>query len=86
MPVVIRLMRIGKKGQPSYRIVAVDERKKRTGSYLEKIGFYDPVKKKDQLTLDNDKLEAWKSKGALISDGASKLFKSKLFKDAVKSK
>src|SRR2546430_1753752 len=54
MPVKIRLMRIGATRRPFYRVVAVDERKKRTGSYLELLGTYNPLtqpKQLDHLTL-----------------------------------
>ncbi len=74
---MIRLMRIGKKNSPSYRIVAVDKRKKRTGSYLEKIGVYNPMKNPALLQIEKDKLEKWKNNGALYSDGVSKLLKNK---------
>ena len=42
MAVRLRLTRLGRKGQPFYRIVAVDSRKRRDGAYLEKIGHYNP--------------------------------------------
>ena len=38
MPAAIKLIRVGKRGKPNYRIVVMDKRKKRTGAYLEKIG------------------------------------------------
>ena len=43
MPVTLRFMKFGKKGRPFYRIVAIDKRKKRDGSYIEKVGHYDPI-------------------------------------------
>jgi len=77
MAVTIRLMRIGKKDSPNYRVVAVDKRKKRTGSYLEKIGVYDPTKNPSLLEIDKDKLEKWTSKGATLSDGLARLLKNR---------
>jgi len=44
MAVKLRLSRIGKKHAPFFRIVAVDSRKKRDGSYLENLGTYDSIK------------------------------------------
>ena len=73
MPTTIRLMRIGKKGSPSYRIVAIDKRKKRNGRYLEKIGFYNPLQNPPVLQVDKKKLDYWLQKGATISEGIRKL-------------
>jgi len=75
MPATIRLMRFGKKGQPSYRIVVIDKRKKRDGSYIEKIGFYNPMVEPKKLEIDEQKLNSWKLKGAVISEGMRKLLK-----------
>lgn len=77
MAVTIRLMRIGKKDLPNYRIIVVDKRKKRTGSYLEKIGVYDPTKNPSLLEIDKDKLEKWTNKGATLSDGLARLLKNR---------
>jgi len=77
MPATIRLMRFGKKGQPSYRIVVIDKRKKRDGSYIEKIGSYNPMVEPKHLDLDDKKLNEWKLKGAIISEGMRKLLKNR---------
>ncbi len=77
MPATIRLMRFGKKGQPLYRIVVLDKRKKRDGAYLEKIGFYNPTKNPAVFTLDELKYKNWILKGALVSEGIRKLLKGK---------
>ncbi len=69
MPVKIRLMRIGAKKQPFYRVVAVDERKKRTGQYLELLGTYNPLTEPKEIKLDQAKIDAWIKKGAQPSDG-----------------
>ena len=73
MPGTIRLMRIGKKAKPSYRIVVVDKRKKRSGSYIEKIGFYNPLSNPADLSLDTKRFAYWIGKGAIISEGIKKL-------------
>lgn len=67
--VKIRLMRIGTKRQPFYRVVAVDERKKRTGAYLELLGTYDPLTHPHEIKLKQDRIDDWVKKGALLSDG-----------------
>lgn len=63
--VKIRLMRIGSKKNPHYRVVVVDERRKRTGGYIESIGHYDPSKKTaEPLVIDAERVADWLSKGA----------------------
>ena len=69
MPVKIRLMRIGTNKRPFYRVVAVDERKKRTGGYLELLGTYNPLTEPKEITLDQGKIDAWIKKGAQPSEG-----------------
>lgn len=69
MPVKIRLMRIGAKKRPFYRVVAVDERKKRTGAYLELLGTYNPLTEPKEINLKQDRIEAWIKNGAQLSAG-----------------
>ncbi len=69
MPVKIRLMRIGTNNRPFYRVVAVDERKKRTGGYLELLGTYNPLTEPKEINLDQAKIDAWMKKGAQPSHG-----------------
>lgn len=75
MPVKIRLMRIGAKKRPFYRIVAVDERKKRTGTYLELLGTYNPLTEPKEIILKQDKIDEWVKKGAVFSDGFLRIIK-----------
>lgn len=67
--VKIRLMRIGTNKRPFYRVVAVDERRKRTGAYLELLGTYNPLTTPHEIKLNQDKIDAWVKKGAVLSDG-----------------
>lgn len=69
MPVKIRLMRIGAKKRPFYRVVAVDERAKRTGGYIELLGTYNPLTTPHEIILKQDKIDEWMKKGAVLSDG-----------------
>lgn len=69
MSVKIRLMRIGSRKRPFYRVVAVDERAKRTGAYLELLGTYNPLTEPKEIKLSQEKIDAWKKKGAIMSDG-----------------
>ena len=68
MAVVLRLMRIGKKGFPFYRIVAVDKRKKRNGAYLDEIGSFNPLSNPESLIIDQNKYNQWLAKGACLSE------------------
>lgn len=77
MAVAIRLMRFGKRGNPSYRIVVLDKRSKRDGAYLEKIGTYQPMTEPGKLELIKERFEYWTSRGAQLSEGMTKLLKSK---------
>ena len=61
--VKMRLVRMGDKKSPVYRIVVVDARKAATGEYIEKIGFYDPKSTPVTLTVDVDKAKQWIAKG-----------------------
>ena len=77
MPAAIKLMRIGKRGNPNYRIVVMDKRKKRTGSYIEKIGFYNPIANPPVLSIDKKRFDFWVTRGAVLSEGIAKLHLSK---------
>ena len=61
--VKMRLVRMGGKKSPVYRIVVVDARKAATGEYIEKIGFYDPKSNPVTLEVDVDKAKDWLAKG-----------------------
>ncbi len=69
----IRLRRVGKKGQPSYRIVVADSRSPRDGSYVEWIGHYDPLVDPPAVELNEEKAVAWLAKGAQPSDAVKRI-------------
>jgi small subunit ribosomal protein S16 len=73
MSVKIRLTRMGKKKQPSYRVVVMDSRRPRDGAYIEQIGTYDPRRQPSLIEIDNDKAVDWLRKGAQPTDRARKL-------------
>lgn len=73
MAVKIRLMRVGKKKQPSYRIVVVEEGEKRDGAVIQVIGHYQPLSKTDELTLDVEHALSWLEKGAQPTESARRL-------------
>ena len=66
----IRLQRHGKKGKPFFHIVVADQRSKRDGRFIEKIGTYNPNTNPASIDLDFDKSVDWIQKGAQPSDTA----------------
>ncbi|MGB3988429.1 MAG: 30S ribosomal protein S16 [Minisyncoccales bacterium] len=69
----IRLFRIGKKRQPSYKIVVTDKKNPPSaGRFIDEIGFYNPITK--EKTIDAQKVKYWIEKGATMSDTAYNLF------------
>jgi small subunit ribosomal protein S16 len=71
MAVKIRLKRIGRRGQPSYRLVVVEEARPRGGEVVEDLGFFNPVR--DELTVDKERALAWLLRGARPSETARSL-------------
>ncbi len=61
--VKMRLVRMGDKKSPVYRIVVVDARKAATGEYIDKVGFFDPKSNPVTLTVDVEKAKDWIAKG-----------------------
>ncbi len=72
--VKIRLFRTGTTKRPMYRIVAIDQRKRRQGRTLEQLGTYDPVRG-GAVTLRDDALQKWLAKGARPSDTVAALLR-----------
>jgi small subunit ribosomal protein S16 len=62
-------MRIGTKQRPFYRVVAVDERSKRNGEYIELLGTYNPLTEPKEIKLKQDRIDHWIKQGAQLSDG-----------------
>lgn len=73
MAVRLRLMRMGKKKQPVYRVVAIDQRAPRDGRYIEQIGRYDARQDPSLVEIDNEKAADWLAKGAQPSETVEKL-------------
>ncbi len=68
-------MRMGKKKQPTYRIVAADARSPRDGRFIEIVGTYDPRREPSVITIDNEKAVEWLQKGAQPTERVEKLLK-----------
>jgi small subunit ribosomal protein S16 len=73
MAVKLRLMRMGKKKQPTYRLVASDARSPRDGRFIEIVGTYDPRAEPSVVKIDNDKAVGWLRNGAQPTESARKL-------------
>lgn len=75
--VVIRLSRAGRKKNPFYGVVVTDSRKRRDGNYIERIGYFNPVARGNEirLHLEMDKLTNWQKMGAQLSDRVRALVK-----------
>lgn len=68
MAVKIRLKRMGSKKKPFYRIVVADSRSPRDGRFIETVGTYNPLVEENQVTLKEERVLEWLSKGAQPSD------------------
>ncbi|HLE78384.1 MAG TPA: 30S ribosomal protein S16 [bacterium] len=68
--VKIRLMRMGGKHRPLYRLVVADSRSPRSGRYIEIIGHYNPTTDPSTIKIDEAKALSWLRKGARPSDAA----------------
>ncbi|CAM2823966.1 30S ribosomal protein S16 [Legionella worsleiensis] len=75
--VVIRLSRGGAKKRPFYHMVVTDSRKRRDGNCIERIGYFNPVARGQEVRLhvEMEKLAHWQSVGAQLSDRVSALIK-----------
>jgi small subunit ribosomal protein S16 len=76
MAVKIRLMRMGKKKQPVYRVVAADSRSPRDGRFIEILGTYEPRAEPSRIVLDTAKVEHWLRNGAQPTETVARLLKT----------
>jgi len=72
LAVNIHLRREGRKNSPFYRIVVADIRSPRDGRFIEQLGYYNPLNKKE-LKIDLEKADEWITKGAKPSNTVAKL-------------
>jgi small subunit ribosomal protein S16 len=73
MAVKLRLMRMGKTKQPTYRVVAADSRSPRDGRFIEIVGTYEPRQDPSRVVIDNDKALKWLRDGAQPTERVQKL-------------
>ena len=68
MAVKIRLKRMGAKKAPFYRIVVADSRSPRDGRFIEKLGYYNPLKSPAEIVVDEEITLKWLNNGAIPTD------------------
>jgi small subunit ribosomal protein S16 len=73
--VKIRLQRIGRKKQPTFRIVVTESRNSRGGNIIESVGSYTPYRKDKPLVVDFDRIDHWRSKGAIPTEAVIRLIR-----------
>ena len=75
MAVKLRLMRMGKTKQPTYRVVAADSRSPRDGRFIEIVGTYAPRSEPSVVNIDSAKAIKWLSRGAKPTERVEKLLR-----------
>ncbi len=75
--VTIRMARGGAKKRPFYNIVVTDSRNRRDGSFIERLGFFNPIAagNEERLRIDRARVDYWLSKGAQASERVASLLK-----------
>jgi len=70
----IRLSRVGKKKQPSYRLIVSEKSKDPWGKFLENLGTYNPLRSPAEVNFNVERIKYWMSKGAQTSDTVWNVF------------
>jgi len=73
MSVVIRLSKIGKRGEARYRVVVTEKRYRRDGKPIETLGWYEKREKNESKEVNKDRYNYWISKGARPSPTVEKI-------------
>jgi small subunit ribosomal protein S16 len=71
----IRLTQTGTTNRKAYRVIAIEEGKRRDGKALENLGFYNPLVKPPQIVVNKERISYWVSKGAQVTPAVEKLLK-----------
>lgn len=71
--VKIRLTQTGTKNRKTYRLIAIEEGKRRDGRAIEILGFYNPLVKPPQIRVKRERVDYWRSVGAQVTTAAQKL-------------
>jgi small subunit ribosomal protein S16 len=81
----IRLMRMGAKKSPSYRVVVKEKLSKRDGAYVENVGFYNPTRNPAEVRLDLERVKYWIERGAQPTDTVRNLIRQQSKAQAAES-
>ena len=81
----IRLMRMGAKKSPSYRVVVKEKLSKRDGAYVENVGFYNPTRDPAEVRLDMERVNYWIERGAQPTDTVRQLIRQQSKAQAAES-
>ena len=78
---MIRLSRVGATKKPQYRVVVIEKARARDGRFVEIVGHYNPRKNPVELTLRQERVQYWLSKGAQPSDTVRSFLKKQKKED-----
>jgi small subunit ribosomal protein S16 len=81
----IRLMRMGAKKSPSYRVIVKEKLSKRDGAYVENVGFYNPTREPAEVRLKMDRVNYWIARGAQPTDTVRQLIRQQAKAEAAES-
>lgn len=73
MSVVIRLTKVGKRGEAKYRIVVKEKRSKRDGAAIETLGWFEKTENGQKKNINQERFNYWVSKGAKPTPAVEKL-------------
>ena len=76
--VTIRLARGGAKKRPFYHVVVTDSRNRRDGRFIERVGFFNPIARGNEIRLNlrKERIQYWLNQGAQTSDRVASLIKA----------
>jgi small subunit ribosomal protein S16 len=78
---VIRMMRVGAKKKPYFRVVVTEARSARESDFIENVGTYYPRTVPARVEINKDRVQHWMSKGAKPSPSVRTLLKKHLTRD-----
>jgi small subunit ribosomal protein S16 len=81
----IRLMRMGAKKQPAYRVVVKEKLSKRDGAYIENVGTYNPTREPAEVKLNLERVRYWMERGAQPTPTVERLIKSQSKAEAARA-
>jgi small subunit ribosomal protein S16 len=73
--VKIRLTQTGTTNRKTYRVIAIEEGKRRDGKAIENLGYFNPLVNPPQIVIDRERIAYWRTKGAQLTPAVSRLLK-----------